>query len=88
MSKYVSVDAVKAALTGWQTEPTDDDIAFALEQIPPANVEPVVNAKWVYYTNEEGRARWKCSVCGKICRKPPRDKKRCSNCGAHIEMGR
>lgn len=22
--------------------------------------------KWVYYINDEGKARWKCSICGKI----------------------
>jgi hypothetical protein len=22
--------------------------------------------KWIYYVNDEGKARWKCSLCGKI----------------------
>lgn len=48
------------------------------------NMEPVVNAKWAYYTNDEGRARWRCGNCGKICRRDPHDKKRCSSCGAHM----
>lgn len=48
--------------------------------------EPIVNAVWVYYTNDEGRARWHCSNCGKLCRRNPRDKKRCSICGAHMRM--
>ena len=85
--KYVSVDAVKTALLGWQSPPSDEDIAYAVDQIPAANVEPVVNALWEYYTNDEGRARWRCSNCKKICRRNPRDKKRCSNCGAHTKMG-
>lgn len=29
---------------------------------------------WVYYVNEEGKARWKCSLCGKICHRDPHDK--------------
>lgn len=49
-----------------------------------AKMEPVINAKWRYYTNDEGRARWRCGNCGKICRRDPHDKKRCSNCGAHM----
>ena len=49
-----------------------------------AKMEPVINAKWRYYTNDEGRARWRCSNCGKLCRRDPRDKKRCSNCGARM----
>ena len=38
--------------------------------------------KWVYYINDEGKARWKCSNCGKICRRDPHDKHYCSNCGS------
>lgn len=37
---------------------------------------------WKYYTNDEGKARWKCSICGKICRRDPADKLYCSNCGS------
>jgi transcriptional regulator with XRE-family HTH domain len=47
-------------------------------------MEPIVNAVWKYYTNDEGKARWKCSKCGKLCRRDPHEKKRCSCCGAHM----
>ena len=43
-------------------------------------------AKWVYYTNDEGKARWKCDKCGKICKRRPTDKHYCSWCGAKMEM--
>lgn len=43
-------------------------------------------AVWVYYTNDEGRARWKCSKCGKIVKRNPHDKRFCSNCGRPIIM--
>lgn len=46
--------------------------------------EPIVNAEWRYYVNDEGKARWRCSKCGKLCRRDPHDKKRCSSCGAHM----
>lgn len=46
-------------------------------------LEAPVYAKWHYYTNDEGKARWKCTNCGKRCRRDPNDKKRCSNCGAY-----
>ena len=49
-------------------------------------LEAPVEAVWEYYTNDEGRARWKCSNCGKICRRNPHDKRRCSSCGAHTRM--
>lgn len=44
--------------------------------------KPAKFGKWVYYINDEGHARWKCSLCGKICRRDPRYKFYCSNCGA------
>lgn len=50
--------------------------ALALLRRPPA--------VWQYYTNDEGKARWRCSECGKICRRDPRDKKFCSACGAEM----
>ena len=37
---------------------------------------------WIYYTNDENKARWKCSVCGKICHRDPTDKLYCSHCGS------
>lgn len=43
-------------------------------------------AVWSYYTNDEGRARWRCSYCGKICRRNPHDKRYCSHCGKPMRM--
>lgn len=45
-------------------------------------LEAPVEAKWHYYTNDEGKARWKCSLCGKICRRDPANKLYCSTCGS------
>lgn len=47
-------------------------------------LEAPVNAKWHYYTNDEGKARWKCTNCGKIIRRGAHEKKRCSVCGAYM----
>ena len=41
---------------------------------------------WQYYRNEEGKARWKCSCCGKTCKRHPAAKYYCSNCGAKMTM--
>lgn len=41
---------------------------------------------WVYYTNDEGKARWKCSECGKIVKRLPNDKFYCSHCGAKLRL--
>ena len=40
--------------------------------------------KWLYYLNEEGEARWRCSECGKICRRDPYIKRYCSWCGSKM----
>jgi len=86
VSKYVLIEDVKAALTGWETEMTDEEIIYALNNIPAADVEPVIRAVWKFYRNDENRARWKCSNCSKICRRNPHDKCRCSVCGAYMKM--
>lgn len=43
--------------------------------------------KWVYYINDEGRARWKCSICGKVIKHGQHEKLYCSNCGARLKPG-
>ena len=47
-------------------------------------LEAPIEAKWRGYTNDEGKPRWKCTNCGKIVKRPPNDKKRCSICGARM----
>lgn len=47
-------------------------------------LEVPIEAKWRGYTNDEGKPRWKCTNCGKIVKRPPNDKKRCSICGAYM----
>lgn len=41
---------------------------------------------WKYETDDEGKARWKCSKCGKVCHKHPHDKLYCSRCGSKMRM--
>jgi len=47
-------------------------------------LEAPVEAKWHYYTNEENKARWKCSECGKVCKHNPYYKQYCSQCGSKM----
>ena len=47
-------------------------------------LEAPVEAVWHYYTNDEGRARWRCSNCGKIIRQGQHEKRYCSCCGARM----
>jgi len=46
-------------------------------------LEVPVYAQWHYYTNDEGKARWKCTNCGHVVKHDPNDFKRCA-CGAHM----
>lgn len=62
------------------------DHLLGMKEARDACTEPVIPAVWQYYTNDEGKARWRCSHCGKLCHKNPHDKKRCSICGAHMRM--
>ena len=44
-SEYIKrADAIEA-LTGWETDPTDEEIEFALNKIPTADVVEVVRCK-------------------------------------------
>lgn len=45
-----------------------------------------IEAEWHYYMNEEGKARWRCTNCGRVCKRNPYDKQRCSTCGAHTRL--
>lgn len=44
--------------------------------------------KWLYYINDEGKARWKCSECGKIIRHGAAEKLYCSCCGSRNQTER
>ena len=46
--------------------------------------KPAKFGKWLYYINDEGKARWKCSECGKIIRHGAAEKLYCSHCGAKM----
>ena len=43
-------------------------------------------ATWEYYRNDEGKARWRCTSCGKVVRRNPHDKKYCSCCSRPMKM--
>lgn len=49
-------------------------------------LEAPIEAKWHYYINEEGKARWRCTNCQRVCKRHPYDKRRCSTCGAHMTL--
>lgn len=46
---------------------------------------PTEMAVWEYHHDEHG-VWWRCSACGKLCRKNPREKNYCSHCGSAMKM--
>jgi hypothetical protein len=77
--RCVSAEQVKAAITGWETEPTDEELVRAIDNCtPPA-------AKWKYHNDEHG-TWWGCTNCGKVCRRNPHEKLFCSRCGFSMSM--
>ena len=85
------IDADKLAIDAMTIRETTDAFIDLINAAPTVEIEslgeyePVIRAFWHYYTNDEGRARWRCTNCGKLCRQDPHDKIRCSNCGAHMK---
>ena len=43
-------------------------------------------ATWIYYTNDEGKPRWRCSSCGFVKRRNPHEKKYCAGCSKPMKM--
>ena len=84
----IDADALEATIGGLTFGGGDllhtDDVLGAIRNAPTEKVEPVVDGIWQYYVNDEGKARWRCDQCGKICRRDPHDKHRCASCGAHM----
>ena len=84
---YILRSKAIKAVTGWDTEPTDEELELALMDIPVADVAPVRRGRWIR-TGEDGY----CSVCK--CDMPMfrndweweyTETPYCPNCGARIE---
>lgn len=63
MRRYIVAEDLKMELIGWETEPTDEDIERVIDNMPTADVAPVVHAKWDvngHCTNCGGHAPFYC----------------------------
>ena len=45
MAEYINREDAKKSLIGWDTDPTDEEIEYALDNIPAADVVEVVRCK-------------------------------------------
>lgn len=46
--RLIDANAAKKALTGWDDNPTDEEIEHTIDELPAINAVPVVHARWVH----------------------------------------
>lgn len=44
--RLIDADAAKKALTGWDTDPTDEEIEYTIDELPTIEATPVVHGRW------------------------------------------
>lgn len=79
MAEYINREDAKKSLIGWDTDPTDEEIEYALDNIPTADVVEVVHGYW-----EEVIGDIRCSVC-KISQDNGHKHNYCPECGAIMD---
>ena len=93
MSNYIVADDLKMELIGWETEPTDEDIERVIDNMPTADVAPVVPGWWERVDSSYYRwtrsgiilvdcATYRCSRCG---RGTAVKSNYCPNCGCRMD---
>lgn len=65
--------------------PLGDAFTVIEDDIPPANVRPVVRGEWV--PEPDRHYHWHCSECGYTVGVVRMDCKYCPNCGANMKGG-
>jgi hypothetical protein len=92
MARYIDADEAKEALTGWDTDPTDEEIEWTIDNVPTADVAEVKHGNWV----DRGDGDWSCDRCGELFSFDawgdihPKDDcgcNYCPNCGAKMDGG-
>ena len=84
MAEHIEREDAKKSLIGWDTDPTDEEIEYALDTIPAADVVEVVHGEWV----EEGCHILVCSKCNfeyDHSGMPDEGLNYCPNCGAKMD---
>ena len=84
ISRQAAIDAINRAVT-------KEVARWSVEELPPAEVEPVKRGKWIY-DNQFHWYRASCSECGykrvtDIKAEKWNDWKYCPNCGTKMDLG-
>lgn len=78
----ISRSAAIKAVTGWDSEPTDEELERVLNKLPAVDAEPVRHGKWLEPYKNDIWDCYRCSECGAAF---DRTTKYCSNCGAKMD---
>ena len=89
--RLIDADEAKKALTGWDTDPTDEEIEYTIDGLPTIDATPVVHGRWEDKpTGRYGQQQSWCSACRKHSGIGGIEKNRhrayCPNCGAKMDM--
>ena len=82
MAEYIEREAVKEALLGWDYDPSDEDVEYAIDHIPDADVVPVQHGRWVQM--KRYKSEFVCSECGNLW--PDEKSTYCPECGAKMDL--
>ena len=56
MPRLINAEEAKRALTGWGTDPTDEEIEYIIDNLPAVDATPIRHGKWVVN-------KWGALVC-------------------------
>ena len=84
--RLIYLEDAKEALTGWETDPTDEEIKYTLDNLLTGEAVEVAHGRWNRVEVELDRGvkthRFACSVCGFL--KNTLIGNYCPNCGADM----
>lgn len=83
MDKYIKVEDFKKAYKQ-QHAGKPGRAYYLVDEIPEADVQPVVHGKWLIGTNALGEKYFACSECNESWWEDKTYDKYCSNCGAKM----
>ena len=78
--RLIDAEKAKEALTGWDTDPTDEEIEYTIDHLPTIEAAPVVHGRWIPCEN----GGYYCSRCDTRVAFIIHNKF-CPNCGAKMK---
>ena len=93
--RLIDADEAKKALTGWDSDPTDEEIEYTIDELPTIEAAPVVHGRWKKTYNGPRQDintgelietyKYDCPFCGYHTGNQGRNFNYCPNCGARMD---